>query len=197
MGLVLTTGPTVEPVTLAEAKSHLRIDITDDDTDITALIVAAREYIETQLNKQLITATYTWRIDTFPLGVKPFVIPYPAFPLQTVTSINYIDVDGDSQLLATSVYNVNTDDEPAEITLKFDQTWPDIRTQDNAVTLVLVAGFGDAASDVPESLEVAIKLLVGHFYENREATVSGTILRPIPLGVKSILTAYKAGTQVY
>ncbi len=197
MGLALTTGPSVEPVTLAEAKSHLRIDIDDDDTDISAFIVAARIYVEKQLNKQLITATYTWRVDTFPLGVQPFVLPYPVFPLQTVTSINYIDVSGDSQLLATSVYNVNVDDEPAEITLKFDQTWPDIRTQDNAVTLVLVAGYGDAGSDVPEYLEVAIKQLVGHWYENREATIVGTVSRPIPLGIRSIINSEKAGTQVF
>jgi len=174
---------TAEPLSLTDAKHHLRVDTTDDDTYISALIVAAREYAEIFLGRKLMTGTLTQYFDTFSDAME---LKRP--PLASVTSITYVDSDGDTQTLADTVYDVDITVEPGLVRLAYDQSWPTIRTTPNAITITYVAGYGDA-TDVPKGIRQAMLLLISNWYENREATLSGTIIAKVPLALESLLLA--------
>lgn len=191
MSIAITSQPSVEPLTTAEAKSHLRVDISDDDTLIDAYVKAARLLVERMTNRQLVTATYRLRMDHFwdSRYAKNYEeIILPRSPLQSVSSITYLDVDGTSQTLASSVYTVHADDLPGRITLNDGEVWPTTQNGTrNTVTITYIAGYGDAGSDVPETLRSAIRLLVGHMYENREGVVVGMTANEVPFAVKSLI----------
>jgi len=179
----VTTQPTVEPITLAEAKTHLRIIHDEEDNYIMGLISAARKWCEYYQNRAYITQTITAKCDAFPLT---FVLPMP--PLVSVTSIQYIDTAGSTQTLSSSYYDVDTYAEPGRVTEAYSYSWPATRIIDNAVTITYVAGYGDPA-DVPEHIKHAIKLMVSHFYEMREPVVENTTITNVPMSVKSLLSA--------
>ena len=185
MGLAVVTPPTEEPVSLAELKSHLRVDSTDDNDYITALGKAGREWVESYCNRQLVTATYDYRIDRFTSEIS---LPLPA--LQSVTSVKYIDTDGATQTVAGATYEIDTDQEPGCIRLAYEKSWPDDRRSvKNAITIRFVAGYG-AASAVPDQIKAAINLYVGHLYEHREAVTVGRISRVLELGLTRLLVPF-------
>lgn len=167
MPLTLATAPAAEPVTLTETKAHLRRDDTADDTLITALITAARQHIDGRdgwLGRALVTQTWDLTID----GGFPDEIAIPLPPLQSVTSVTYVDSNGATQTLAADQYRVLTDRTPGVIAPAHDVTWPTTRDQKGAVTVRFVAGYGLAA-DVPSTVKAALLLHIGTLYENREA----------------------------
>lgn len=186
MALTLVTGPKVEPISLAEAKLHLRVDITDDDTLIRSLIVTARENVEGISRRALITQTWKYILDEFPEDDE-IVLPLP--PLQSVASITYKDQDGNASTFSSGDYIVNTDADPGKIVLGYGKSWPSTSLYPTgAVTVQFTAGFGDAATDVPEKYRQAMLLLIGHWYENREAiATTGAVPKEIPMGVESLL----------
>ena len=171
----------MEPVTLDEMKTHLRVDCTADDDLITSLIVASREWCEMYENRAYITQTIT--ANTFWLPDQ-IILPKPL--LQSVTSITYVDIAGDTQTVSSDLYDVDTVREPGQITRAYNETYPSVRGDVNGVTIVYKAGYGDTAEDVPERVKAAIKLMCGHLYEHRE-TVSDISMEDIPMGVKSLL----------
>ena len=183
-GLKITTQPATEPVTVAEAKAHLRVDISEDDTIIGTMITTARKYCEQVSRRQFITATYTWKMDDFPVVDE---IEVPVSPLIAVSSISYEDTDSATQTLSTDVYQVDAHGDPGRIGLKDGQDWPDVADEWNAVTITFTAGYGSSASDVPQQFKDAIKLIVGDLYENRQETITGTIVASLPRGVRSLL----------
>ncbi len=183
MRYLRTVEPAVEPVSLTEAKLHCRVDLSTDDTLLTALIVAAREYVEEFTRKALITQTWRLSLDQFPLsGLK---LPRP--PLQSITSISYTDGAGTVTTVSNTVYTVDTDAEPGRLLLNYNQSWPTPATMAaaNPIKITYVAGYGLAVA-VPQKYKQAILMLVGHWYENREAS-SGQSVREIPMAVESLL----------
>ena len=178
-------------MSLAEAKKHLREDGTDQDIIIDALIVAAREYAENRTHRALITQTWRAKMDAFPRGRDPIVLPLP--PLVSVTSVSYIDPDGVSQTWATSEYVVDAPSHPrameGRIYPALDKEYPTTASRQDVVTVEYVAGYGIPAK-VPEAIRSAIKLMVGNWYEHREATISGTIIQPVPMAVDALLGPY-------
>lgn len=182
--MVRTVAPVTEPVHLDEVRDHLRVDITDDDTLIEALITAAREYVEQASRRALVTQTWRYNLDQFPAADE---IELPRPPLKSVTSITYRDSDGTTHTLASSVYEVDTDSQPGRVRLAYGEDWPsDTLAETNPVRITFVAGYGDA-DDVPKRWKQAILLLVGHWYENREAVMVGSIPREIPFAVESLI----------
>tara|TARA_R100001086_G_scaffold238110_2_gene162632 strand:+ start:3014 stop:3583 length:570 start_codon:yes stop_codon:yes gene_type:complete len=171
MGLSQTTAPTSEPVSLDEAKEHMRV--TDDlqDTLIAQQVSAARDYVERITGRQFVNATWTYTLDAFSSEILP-----PKPPLVSVTSITYVDTGGASQTESSSVYTVITDDETqGRIVEAFNQSWSATRDQPNAITVVYVAGYGATANLVPDVFKQAILLLTAEMYEYRETTVSGSV----------------------
>ena len=185
MALKLQTAPSVEPVSKAEAKLHLRVDIDTDDDLITALVVAARRYVEAASRRSLITQTWDLVLDTWPES--PFEIPRP--PLQSITSITYVDDDGDTGTVSSDDYVVDTYSEPGRVALASGASWPGATLQELAgVRVRFVAGFGDASTDVPENYIQAMKLLIGHWYENRKAVeTTGAVPKPLELAVQALV----------
>ena len=179
MPLLLVNPPAEEPVSLAEAKLHLRVDFTDDDALITALITAARTAAETITGRQLVTARWKLVLDSFPgpslMGVPagmPFSLPghailIPKCPIQSLVSIQYLDMASTWQVMPATDYTVDPVCEPARITPVFGKIWPITLPQIGAVTVTFDAGYG-AASTVPEGLKSWIKLRVGSLYAHRE-----------------------------
>ena len=167
MGLKLVTPPTTEPVSVSEAKEHLRITGTDEDALITTFIEAAREYCEEYQNKAYITQTWDLSLDEFPDS--PYSLPKP--PLQSISSIKYYDQDGTEYEFNASDYLVDTASVKGRVSLAYGKSWPSVTLQPmNGVIIQFIAGYGEAASDVPERIRNAIKVLIGQIYENREAT---------------------------
>lgn len=185
MSIKRTTDAAAEPISTAEAKTHLRVTSSDDDTYIGTLIKVARKNVEQYLSRALITQTWTWKLDAFP---SEFEVPYA--PLQSVTSIQYLDTGGSSQTLDSSVYTVDANSEPGRIVEAYSQSWPATRDVIDAVTVTYVAGYGDAGSDVPEPIRQAILILVSQWYENREP-VTPVDLREVPISVDYLLSSYR------
>lgn len=183
-----TVAPTAEPVTLAEAKAHCRIDMTADDTLVGSLIVAAREWVESRLGQQLMPATWRLKLDCFPA----WEMELPRPPLTAVSSIGYVDSAGSTQTLSSTLYRVDTDSLPSRVTPAYGQVWPATRGQTHDVTVTYTAGYA-SASAVPQTIKQAILLLVSHWYENREAS-GETKLQDIPLGVESLLMSQWHGS---
>ncbi len=178
----ISAGPAVEPVSLVEAKLHLRVDGSDDDGLINELIKSARIFCEGYQNRAFITQTITLRMDKF---TNPIVLPKP--PLIAVASIKYLDVDGAQQTVGTGLYDVDITSEPGLVVLGYQDSWPVIRSVHHSVEVIYTAGYGAAASDVPENVKTGIKLLVGHLYEHREEA-SEVKLENLPFGIRSILS---------
>lgn len=186
--LTLVTAPTVEPISVSEAKAHMRVDFTDDDDYITALIVAARTIAEERTNRALITQTWDYVLDDFPCG-NAIKIRKPK--LQSVTSVKYIDSDGTENTMPTTDYLVDTDSSPGRIVLKFAKIWPTAILQPaSAVRIRMVCGYGLAVA-VPQPLKQAIFFLVAHWYENREPVNIGNIVNKIPVTFDYLIGPYR------
>lgn len=194
MALVLSNAPSVEPLSTTEGKAQSRVLISADDTLIASYVKAARMHVENILNRALITQTWDYYLDQFPFGGDwrfSSVINVPKGQLQSVTSITYDDTNGDNQTLSSSLYEVDTKTDPARIVPAFGETWPVVQGQPNGVKIILVMGYGDAGSDVPEDIRQAMRFIMAHYYENREAVVTGTQVNKIPDAAEVLLEPYK------
>lgn len=160
MALVLTTAPSIEPVTLSEIKTHLHIDVDDHDTELNNLITQARVHVENVTGRALNTQTWKLILDGFKTEIK---VPRP--PLQSVSSITYQDTSDATQTLDASNYSVDSDSEPGRIKESPTGNYPSTYDDLNVVTVTFIAGYGDAVSDVPETFKQAIKLYVERMFD--------------------------------
>lgn len=203
MPMQLITPPAGEPISLAEAKLHLRVDFDDDDSLIQVLISAARQAAETLTNRQLVTARWRMVLDSFPgpslMGVpagQTFTLPghavlLPKSPVASVVEIRYLDMANAWQVMPAANYTVDSVCEPARITPVFGQIWPIALPQIGAVSVIFDAGYGNASA-VPEGIKTWIKLRVGSLYVHREEVASMTRGRidPLPF-IDGLLDPYK------
>jgi len=163
----------VEPLTLTEAKLYLRVDQSTEDNLISGMVVAARQWVETYTRRALVTQTWDFRYESFMDTRQPLILPKA--PLQSVTSITYLDEDGVSQTLASSNYSVRTLSGATAgrgyIELNDDVSLPSLYTDALApVTVRAVCGYGAAAA-VPDGIKMAIYLMLGDLYEQRQETM--------------------------
>lgn len=186
MALKLITGPAVEPITLAEAKDHLRLEHGLDDTYVTGLIVAAREWAEEYTWRAFISQVWELTLDEWPEGVE---ISLPRGDVSAVVSVKYDDVSGAEQTLSSSNYLLDGCP-PARIILKQDLSWPDLSDEALAVRIRYTAGFGAAAANVPQAIKQALLLLVSQLYEHRTPEVT-TIVSPVRFAAEALLNMYR------
>lgn len=186
--LVIKTEPAAEPVSTADAKTHMRVTTSADDTYIDALVKAARMALESNLNRQFISTTYYFYLDQWPA-----VILLPRPPVSSVTSISYVDSDGATQTWSSSNYQVDSPTNAlARIMPAYGRTYPTIRdTVFKPITVEYVAGYGTAGSDVPEHIILAIKMLAAHWYEERSPVVIGTTPKALPFTVDALVEPYR------
>lgn len=180
----VTTPPAVEPLSLAEAKSHLRVDGDADDSFITDLIVSAREYVETHTRRALINQTVTAYMRDWP---DHYQLKLPKPPLSSVTSVKYYDADNVQQTLSSSLYYVFKPSKDSLGRVEIIDDWPTTYDRPDAIEIIYVAGYGSTSASVPSQAKHAMRLLIGHWYENREQVVAGTIATSLPTGVDALL----------
>jgi uncharacterized phiE125 gp8 family phage protein len=183
--LIISELPEEEPVTLAEAKAFLRVTESDEDALITSAIKVGRSEVEKYIGQTVLTTSYTYLLDEFP----PLdVLTVPRGPINSVTSIKYIDPDGVSQTLSTDVYDVDTRRRAGRIGLKAGQCWPATKGNTlNAVEIEFTAGMGDEAAAIDEDIKTAIKLVAARVFENREGDNDSFL----PFSAKSLLWKYR------
>ncbi len=188
------TQPVVEPVSLAEAKSHCRIDSDADDFYIVSLITAAREWVETYMDEALIHQQLVMRLDGFPAEIELPRPPMATSGTATAVSVTFTsDESGATAALSSSTYRVDRDTKPGIIRNTYGGAWPGHLTDYNSITVTWWAGRGDSGASVPRGVRNAILMLVGHFYEKRVAAEAGS-LNDIPYGVKALLDAQRWGS---
>lgn len=174
--LRLVTAPAAEPVDVDVMKEHSRIDIGEDDALLSGYIAAAREEVEAELKRALITQTWDLWLDGWP----SFPLELPLGKLQSVTSITYYDEADASAVYSSSNYQVSAGD-PGRIALKTSATLPSTTLRPlDSVVIRFVCGYGSNAANVPDSIRAAIQLRAGLLYENREELTVGVVM--VPLG---------------
>ena len=176
MAWKVTTEPSAEPVSIVDAKKHMRVDDDSEHVLLQTYLVAARKSAEEFQRRKYITQSITLELPGF-----SDVMSLPCAPLQSVTSVKYIDTDGVQQTLAASFYDVDTVSEPGRVLLAYEQTWPTARSVYNAIEIIYVVGYGATSGTVPEQFRVAIWQLAAHAFENREPIAFGGSLAQIPL----------------
>jgi hypothetical protein len=187
MAIKVTSAPSVEPVSLANMKLWLKIEtsVTADDDLVTALIKAARITAEEYTGRKFITQTVDYYLDAIPMarseewwnGVRDgalvsldaaqnyFEIPFG--PIQSVTSITYYTIDNTANTFSSTNYTSDIYSVPPRICLNSGYSWPSNLRAHNAIKVTVSAGYGSAATSVPDDLITAIKIIVSHWYENR------------------------------
>lgn len=198
MGLIQTTAPTAEPVTLADAKNHLRIDddILNDDALITLLISAARKYGEMLTGRSWMTQSWKLQLDSFyPSADCGQVIELDRGIVQSIDSITYLDTSSTQQTMDLTLLAKDLVAMPARISPKFGTVWPIALPQIGAVQINYTAGYGSTAASVPEGIRQWMLVRISTLYEHREEVeqVARGKIEPMPF-IDSLLDPYKVLT---
>lgn len=184
-----TVPPAVEPLSLDEAKAHLRVEHAEEDDLIERLIAAARETVERQTGRALITQGFACWLDAWPAPVHGRIsVELPRPPLQSVESVTLYDTADAEHEIVPENYVVDLASSSGRIVLKSLTGLNPVLRAANAIAVAFTAGFGDAGEDVPEPLRQAVRLLAAHYYENREAANGNGAL---PLSVEALLRPYR------
>lgn len=185
MPSLLLTAPAVEPVALADMKAFLRVETGDDDNVITPLIAGSRVHVEAQTRRALITQSWRLSRDAWPEDGRLKVLPAP---LQSLTAARVYDQDGTASNVDTQAF---VPDRGASALVFAPWALPVPGRRAAGIELDVTVGYGDNASDVPEPLRQAIRLLVAHWYENRGLVGHGTAGAPLPQTVAALLAPYR------
>lgn len=184
MALKLTIPPDVEPISLDEAKAHLRVDTSEDDELISSLITAAREFAEGFQNRSYTTQTWDLWLDHWP---SKGYISTPRPPLQYISSIKCYSPDNTEYTINPADYFADSKSEPGRVILAYGKCWPPVELRRaNGIVVTFVGGYGEP-TQVPKKMLLAMKLLIGFWYENREAAVTGAVSRELEFTVHSLL----------
>lgn len=186
MTLIRTVEPSAEPVTLAEAKAHLRLDHSSEDELLSGLIRAAREEVERAAGLALIEQSWRLVLEKWP---RNGTVAVPIHPVRDILSVTAYGPEGEVSLVNPSSYQADTVSRPARI--GFREAPPALRTM-NGIEIDFTAGFGEAGTDVPDLLRRAMLLLVAHWYEFR--TAFGPKDQPVgyPAGYDRLIAPFRA-----
>jgi uncharacterized phiE125 gp8 family phage protein len=188
MSLVLTSGPALEPVSLAEAKAHLRIDSATDDTLIQSLIVTSRLHIEAALGLSLITQSWSWMLDRWPQGQR---VALPLRPVQSIIHIKLWRRDGVSETLPASAFLFDGQGNPPRLFPLGLVPIAEPELPINGIEIAFTSGFGGAALDVPATIRHALLLLIAHWYEHREPVEVALPVNAVPTMVSELLHPFR------
>lgn len=183
MPSILTAPPAVEPVSLAEAKAHLRIAHTDEDDLIGKLIVAARRHLELETGLVFVTQGWSCFRDAWPPGS---AVPLPLAPVQAVGDVKVYGEDDVASIVDPAHYFLDNVSRPPRLILRGQRLWPIPGRFGNGIEIEVTAGFGNAASDVPQPLREAMLLLVAHWYGHR-----GDAEARLPLGLDALIDQFR------
>jgi len=187
----IVTAPATTPISVSEAKSHMNVTFSDDDTLIGIYVNSATALCEQILQRKLITQTWKMYLDHWPAYIKVLF-----GNLQSVTHIKYTDTDGDQETFSSDYYDVDTNSVPGRINLKYAQTWPSATLNaTNPIEIQFVTGYGASSTDIPADIRNAILLTTAHFYENREnqivSNVQSMTIEDIPWTSAALLANHR------
>jgi uncharacterized phiE125 gp8 family phage protein len=187
MSLVMTSPPAVEPVTVADAKAHMRIDTDAEDVLIGSLILTSRLHIEAALSLAFITQTWKLTLDRWPIGRE---IDLPMAPLRSVGGVRVKDALGNATTVSEQSYLVDLASRPPRLVWN-NSTPPLPGLVAKGIEIDLTAGFGDDASSVPAPLKHAILMLTAHWYEHRDPREIGNDRARIPDAVSDLINPFR------
>lgn len=187
MGMRLLQGPAEAPVSVADAKFHLRIDGDAQDAAVGRMVLAAASNVERVTGRALVTQKWALILDRFPCGNQAIKLPLP--PLQAVDVIKYFDSNDTEQTLPAPDYVADPGGLIGRVLPAWRKSWPATSGRPMAVRIEFTAGYGEASA-VPPDIVAAMLLLLGSLDQNREAVVIGTIVNELPLGVDYLLSPY-------
>jgi uncharacterized phiE125 gp8 family phage protein len=188
MTLVMTSGPLAEPVSVAEAKAHMRIDTDAEDALIASLIVTSRLHIEAALGLALLTQAWSYFVDAWPRNRE---IVLPLKPVQAVATVRVWAQDGTSQTVSTDTYTLDGEGVPPRLVLSRSAAPPAPGRSASGIEIAFSAGYGDAGTDVPAPIRQALLLLIAHWFENREPHRANASDTEIPHMVSTLLAPYR------
>lgn len=162
------TGPTTAPVSLSEVKKSLRLSIANNAHDevLLSYIHAGTEQVEQDTNRVLIFQTFELAGDSFPSNGG--LIGLPQKPIYSISSIHYLDSDGDNEVVDPDIYAL--DEGGRQVYLQPNESWPSALTHHNSVRVTYVAGYGEEPESVPRLLrDLVILSCEARFYESQIA----------------------------
>lgn len=190
MPLTLYAPPTVEPVSLAEAKLQCRVDGSEDDALISTYIAAARSQAEHKLRRALITQQWERVLDAFPCGSK--AVPLGKPPVQRVEAVRYLDTAGVQQTWPLQNVVLDADLLPGYVLPASGLEWPaTVFDSVNAVRIRFTCGYGDTAATVPQDVRAWILMTVAATYRHREAFATGQVAELPNRFTESMLDAHR------
>lgn len=189
----LTSPPAGPLIALSDAKAQLRVDHTDDDTVIAGLVDAAAGYLDAEhgiLGRALLTQTWTL---TLPRFGETIDLPLP--PVQSVTEVTYFDTDGVQQTVPVQDYRLVAGPDSAVVELTDGASWPSAASRSDAVSVAFVTGYG-TATEIPAPIRQAAMLLVGTWYEHREAATMKSF-GEMPVGPRMLLAPFRVPEAMF
>lgn len=187
MRLTVVTPAATEPFTKSTWQPHLRLDPDEFGNHVDDVIIgsvylpAARDYLERHTGRRLVSQSLKATMRTWPGPA----IELPVLPVTAVDSVSYYDSNNQLQILSSSTYALDADDWTATIELNTGYSWPSIYDRADAVQIEFTAGY----VAMPPALSHAVLLLLGHAYENREASIQAA-LEEMPFGVQAAVTTF-------
>jgi uncharacterized phiE125 gp8 family phage protein len=179
------TQPSTEPLTYAEVKAYLRLNGDSEETFVTSLIVVARQYVESQIWRPLISQTWAFQLDFNEINMLAKNINKE--PLISIDSVQYYDANNALQTLSASSYEYDIYSSPPRFRLK---TIPTCYDRMNTLQVNFTCGYANAAA-VPLPIKQAMYMLIGHYYENRQDVVTGTQVNKIDEASEHLLNPYR------
>lgn len=174
-GITQTVATTGDAVTVRDVRDHLYISDDTFDGRLQGMIRAATDYCQRMTKRQFMPASYRLTLDRFPVDR----LELPKAPLRSITTVGYTDTEGSSATVSSTVYTVVASDHiPGFVQPAFGEIWPSTRQEPNAVSVTFAAGYPGRAK-IPGTIKQAMLLIVGHWYENRETVLVGSISKEL------------------
>jgi uncharacterized phiE125 gp8 family phage protein len=190
ISMQLISGPAAEPITLAELKAQCRVETSDEDAVLNSCIAAARAKAENMTGRALITQTWEQRLDAQDVPTSEIELLMP--PVQSVSSVKYVDESGVLQTLPGGAYTLDASAFPGWLLPAFDTDWPAMRDQANAMQIRYVTGYGNSGSSVPPDLRAWLLMTAAFLFANREAmSVDGKVADVPNRFVDALLDPYR------
>jgi uncharacterized phiE125 gp8 family phage protein len=193
MSLTLVTPPAAPPISLAEIKAQVRVEDGSEDALLMGYVRSATDMVEQMSGLRLIDQTWEYSTDAFP--ERCGWLRLPLAPLLAVEQITYVNEQGISLTLDSSVYLVRGigSVQPGRIILGANQQWPTTWRGAGAVVIRARYGWLDHNA-VPEALRQAVMMLAAHWFDNRSTTAAGPDYGPVshtPFGVRELVEPYR------
>lgn len=187
MSFVMTTPPALEPVSVAEAKTHMRIDGDDEDVLIASLLLTSRLHIEVALSLALVTQSWRLTLDRWPGGRD---LELPLTPLRSIDEIRVKNAAGVASVVPAESYLVDIASRPPRLVWN-NQVPPAPHARANGIEIDITAGFGASGDSVPAPLKHAILMLTAHWYEHRDPSEVGSSDARIPDAVSALINPFR------